>query len=89
MHSRNDKGAGDANYGDAMIEELDTLIDRIEGDMDAAERQSMINRAVKIMQDEVYVIPLHLQVIPWASRSNVYVVHRPNNLLNPIWVKIQ
>ena len=89
MHSKTKQGAGDANYGDAKIDELDMLIDKIEGEMNATERQAMINRATKIMQDEVHVIPLHRQVIPWVMRNNISVVHRPNNLLNPIWVVIK
>ena len=88
MHSRDDKGAGGANYGDSKNEELDTLIDKLEGEMNRDERQKMINRAVKLMQDDVYVIPLHRQVIPWVSRKDVSVVHRSGNTLNPIWVKV-
>jgi len=34
-------------------------------------------------------IPLHHQVIPWAMRSNVTVVHRADNRLTVKWVKIQ
>ena len=88
MHSRNADGAGDANYGDAKNEELDTLIDKLEGEMNVDLRQDMVNRSLKLMQDEVHVIPLHRQVIPWASRENVFVVHRPSNILNPVWVKL-
>jgi len=56
--------------------------------MDPAKRQQLIDRAVKIVQDEVLVIPLHRQVIPWASRAGVTVVHRPNNSLYLPWVKL-
>ena len=86
MHSRDSKGAGDSNYGDAKNVELDTLIDKLEGEMNLPERQKMINSATKLMQDEVHVIPLHRQVIPWASRKNVTVLHRPNNLPDLHWV---
>ena len=89
MHSRDGKGAGDSNYGNAKNEELDTLIDKLEGEMNLVERQNMINRATKLMQDEVHVIPLHRQMIPWASRKNVTVLHRPNNLLDLHWVVIK
>ena len=89
MHSKNAEGAGDANYGDAKNEELDALIDKLEGEINAGLRQDMINKSLKIMQDEVHVIPLHRQVNPWVSRANVSVVHRPSNILNPVWVKIQ
>ncbi len=88
MHSRDNKGNGAANYGNAKNEELDALIDKLEGEMNTAERQKMIAQAVKLMQDDVYVIPLHRQVIPWVSRKDVFVVHRSGNTLNPIWVKV-
>jgi len=89
MHSKTSGGAGDANYGDAKNEELDALIDKLESEMNPASRQDMINRAVKLMQDEAYVVPLHRQYSAWVSRANVSVVHRPNNLLNPLWVTIK
>ena len=88
MHSVNKEGAGQANYGDAKNEALDALIDKLEGEMNGGERQKMINQAVKLMQDEVHVIPLHRQVIPWVSRKGVLVVHRAGNSLVPVWVKM-
>ena len=88
IHSKDGKGAGESNYGDAKFEALDTLIDKLEGEMNPALRQKMINDAVKMIHDEVHTIPLHTQVIPWASRNNVSVVHRPNNVLGLIWVKV-
>jgi peptide/nickel transport system substrate-binding protein len=36
----------------------------------------------------VHHIPLHRQVIPWASRSNVTVVHRADNWLEWQWVSV-
>jgi peptide/nickel transport system substrate-binding protein len=44
---------------------------------------------MKLHHDMVYHIPLHLQVIPWASRSNVNVIHRADNWLQATWVTIQ
>jgi len=37
----------------------------------------------------VFMIPLHLQVIPWASRSNVEVIHRADNWLQVTWINIK
>jgi peptide/nickel transport system substrate-binding protein len=82
------KGLGTNNVGDYRNAELDSLIDGAANEMDMAKRQQMINRAVAIVQDEVLVMPLHRQVIPWASRAGVTVVHRPNNQLNFTWVKV-
>jgi peptide/nickel transport system substrate-binding protein len=89
MRSRDGKGSGDSNYGDAKNAELDALIDQIEGNMNLVERQKQINQAVRIMHEQVHVIPLHRQVIPWASRKNVTVLHRPNNLVDLHWVTVK
>jgi peptide/nickel transport system substrate-binding protein len=89
MHSRDEKGSGDANYGDFRNADLDRYIDIVETEMDMARRQEAINKSVQVLQDEVLVIPLHRQVIPWVSRANVVVTHRANNVLQPFTVKIQ
>jgi peptide/nickel transport system substrate-binding protein len=88
MRSRDGKGGGESNYGDAKNADIDQLTDKIEGEMNKPERQAMINRVVTIMHDEVHVIPLHRQMIPWTSRAGVTVVHRPNNILWLPWVKV-
>ena len=51
-------------------------------------RQQQINKAIEVLQREVLVIPIHRQVIPWVSRSNITLVHRSDNKFAPIWVKI-
>jgi peptide/nickel transport system substrate-binding protein len=89
LHSRDAaSGAGTNNVGDYRNAELDRLIEAAGSEMDMAKRQETINRAIAIVQEEVLIIPLHRQVIPWASRAGVFVVHRPNNMLSPTWVKM-
>ena len=88
LHSRNDKGAGDGNYGNFKHVELDRLIDAVEEEMDPAKRQELINTAARIVRDEVLVLPLHRQVIPWVSRKGVMLHHMPNNILTTRWVKL-
>jgi peptide/nickel transport system substrate-binding protein len=89
MHSRDEKsGGGESNYGRAKNDALDALVDKIEGEMNLPERQKMINKAVQIIHDDVHVIPLHTQMIPWASKKGMHVVHRPNNILWIPWVKL-
>jgi peptide/nickel transport system substrate-binding protein len=89
MHSRDEKsGGGESNYGRAKNDALDRLIDKIEGEMNLGKRQEMINQAATIIHDEVHVIPLHTQMIPWASKKGMQVVHRPNNVLWIPWVKM-
>jgi peptide/nickel transport system substrate-binding protein len=89
LHSRNDKGDGDYNWGNYKDAEFDALIDEAKGDTDPKHRQETINKAMKLFHEKVYMIPLHLQVIPWASRSNVEVIHRADNWLQTTWIKIK
>ncbi len=89
LHSRNDKGDGDYNWGNYKYPEFDALIDSAKGDTDTKRRQETIIKAMQFHHDNVLHIPLHLQVIPWASRANVEVVHRADNWLQATWVKIK
>jgi predicted DNA-binding ribbon-helix-helix protein len=49
----------------------------------------LINEAMKVHHDNVYLIPIHLQVIPWASRSNVTIPHRADNNVRPDWTTVK
>ncbi|APV49937.1 ABC transporter substrate-binding protein [Betaproteobacteria bacterium GR16-43] len=89
LHSRNDKGDGDYNWGNYKDAKFDALIDAAKGETDLKKRQGIINEAMQYHHDQVLHIPLHLQVIPWASRSNVEVVHRADNWLQATWVTIK
>jgi peptide/nickel transport system substrate-binding protein len=89
LHSRNDKGDGDYNWGNYKDPVFDAMIDDAKGDVDMKRRQETINKAMKHFHDNVYMIPLHLQVIPWASRANTNVIHRADNWLQATWVTIK
>jgi peptide/nickel transport system substrate-binding protein len=79
LHARTADGAGDSNFGDFRIPELDALTDAIESEMDASKRQDMIGRAVAILKRDIPVLPLHRQVIPWVTRAGIELTHRANN----------
>ena len=88
LHSRNDKGAGEYNWGNYKLPAFDDLIDKAESEMDMKKRQLMINEAMQMHHDNILHIPLHLQVIPWASKASVNVTHRPDNWLEVSWIKM-
>ncbi len=48
-----------------------------------------IHEALLAHNAETNHIPLHRQVIPWATRSNVTAVHRADNNVIPYWVTIR
>ena len=88
IHSHDGKGKGDFNSGRYLDPQLDNAIDAIEREMDAGRRTSLIHEAFRRVRENVYTIPLHRQVIPWALRKGVQVVPRADNVLEAAWVRI-
>jgi len=80
---------GDYNLGRYSNPKVDELIDRLKTEVDAKKRAAIAREVTDIHMKDVGHIPLHFQVIPWAMRSNVSVVHRADNRLTVKWVKIQ
>jgi peptide/nickel transport system substrate-binding protein len=89
LHGANSKGDGDYNYGRYTNAKLDALVDQVKTEIDVEKRRKLINEALAIQHDELLHLPLHRQVIPWATRSNVGAVHRADNNVIPYYVTIQ
>jgi peptide/nickel transport system substrate-binding protein len=70
---------GDGNFN---------LVDAMKSEVDQKKRNQLIADALLLHNKEVMHIPLHNQVIPWAMRKNVTVVHRADNRLAAEWVKV-
>ena len=83
------KGDGDYNYGRYTNANLDTLVAKVKVDMNPASRLSEIRDALASQKQEINHLPLHRQVIPWATRANVTAVHRADNFVIPFWVTVQ
>lgn len=89
LSHNNGKGRGDFNSGRFIDPELDSLVSRIETEMDSTKRRAMMLEALQRVRQQVYTLPLHRQVIPWAMRKEVSVVHRADNVLQPIWATVK
>ena len=89
LSTYNGKGDGDYNYGRYSNPKLDELTAKVKVNMNAEQRLKEIREALLAHNAETNHIPLHRQVIPWASRSNVTAVHRADNTVIPNWVTIQ
>jgi peptide/nickel transport system substrate-binding protein len=81
-------GDGNFNLGRYSNPKFDALVNQIKVETDQEKRTAMIVDALKIHNADVAHVPLHHQVIPWAMRANVDVVHRPDNRLELRWVRI-
>lgn len=89
LRSKDDKtGNGSFNYGRYVNPKLDALIDAAGTEMDAEKRRELIRQALAEHNAQVHHVPLHRQMIPWAMRANIHVVHRADNVLNMESVRI-
>ena len=81
MRSRGDAGVGQYNFGNVRNERFDALAAQSSVEPDPRKRTELVKAALMEWKEQVHTIPLHRQVIPWAARSNVDVVHRADNVL--------
>ena len=88
LHSPDPRGRGEFNSGRYSDAELDRLIEAAEVELDAGKRRALLLQAFGRVRENVYAIPLHRQVIPWASRANVHVSHRPDNVVEALWIRV-
>jgi peptide/nickel transport system substrate-binding protein len=86
--NRGEKGVGEYNRGNYKDDELDALAAASSKEADPEKRKALIKQVFKRHNDQVHHIPLHRQFIPWATRSNVNVVHRADNWLELRWVTV-
>lgn len=88
MRNLADKGVGLYNYGRSRNDRFDALAAQSSVEPDTKKRDDLIKAALKEWKEQVHTLPLHRQVIPWAARSNVTVVHRADNWLEVPWVTV-
>jgi peptide/nickel transport system substrate-binding protein len=87
--NRGSNGVGSFNYGNYKDDVLDNLAAASTHETDPAKRAALIRQVFERHNEQVHHIPLYRQVIPWATRSGVTVVHRADNWLELAWVKVQ
>jgi peptide/nickel transport system substrate-binding protein len=88
LHSPNAKGDGDFNWGGYVNKKLDQLIDAARVENDPGKRKKLVADALAEHNAQIHHVPLHRQVIPWAMRENLRVVHRADNWVETNWVQI-
>jgi len=80
---------GDYNLGGYSNPKVDEAVDKLKTEVDPAKRARLAREASEIHMKDVGHIPLHFQMIPWAMRANVSVIHRADNRLTVKWVRVQ
>jgi len=88
LRPRGEGGVGSWNWANYKDAKLDDLAAASSKEPDPAKREQLIKAALREQAQQVYYIPLHRQVIPWAMRSNVTAVHRADNWLEWAWITV-
>ncbi|WP_419547249.1 ABC transporter substrate-binding protein [Parasutterella excrementihominis] len=65
------KGNGLSNIGRVSDPELDALIEKIKEEENFDKRNELIEQALLRVNKNIYVLPLHTQVINWALKKNI------------------
>ncbi len=82
------QGDGNYNVGRYSNPQMDALIERAKKETDLKLRTDLMTKALALQNQDVAHIPLHNQVIPWAMKKNIDVVHRADNRLDWRLVKV-
>ncbi|MBL8277272.1 MAG: ABC transporter substrate-binding protein [Pelomonas sp.] len=88
LRNRGEQGVGVSNYGGSINNEADALAAASTIETDPKKREGLVKAALQSFREQVNLIPLHRQVIPWAMKREVSMPHSPNNWANMDWVTV-
>jgi peptide/nickel transport system substrate-binding protein len=81
-------GDGNYNVGRYSNPRMDYIVDRVKTETDLPVRNRLLTEGLQLQNDTVAHIPLHNQVIPWAMKKNIDLVHRADNRLDWTLIKV-
>jgi len=73
--------AGQFNGGRYANPQLDALIDSIRVEPDPARRRHLVGDALRLMADDLPLLPLYRRKINWVMRLSIHAVPWPNDIL--------
>jgi peptide/nickel transport system substrate-binding protein len=88
VHSYDGTGAGQFNGGRYSNPKLDMLIDAIRIEPDLARRRRLSGDALRMLHDDLPLLPLYRRKINWVMRPNIHAVPWPNDILELRFVRI-
>jgi peptide/nickel transport system substrate-binding protein len=88
VRSYDGAGAGAFNGGRYSNPKLDALIDGIRVEPDVDRRRQLVGEALRLMADDLPLVPLYRRRINWVMRPNIHPVPWPNDILELRFVRI-
>ena len=83
-----EKKLGSWNFGGYSSARIDELLPMIQTEIDDGKRQTMIDEAHKILQDDVAYVPMFVQPLIWATKDNISLTQRTDNFFILRWVTV-
>jgi peptide/nickel transport system substrate-binding protein len=77
------------NEGGYSNPAVDELINGISVELDSEKRNELISKALSIVKDDFAYVPLHQQIVVWASRANVDLAQLGSNDFQLRYVKLK
>ena len=89
LRNRGEQGVGVGNYSGIVNDKGDALAAASSIETNPAKREPLVKAALQAYREQVNLIPLHRQVIPWAMKAGISVPHSPANWLSVDWMQVQ
>ena len=80
---------GTFNIGGYSNPQIDDLISKIQIELDKEKRNEEIRQALLLLRDDFGYIPLHQQVVVWATRDSVDLAQTGDNFFQLRYVKMK
>jgi peptide/nickel transport system substrate-binding protein len=88
VRSYDGSGAGQFNGGRYSNPRLDALIDAIRVEPEPGRRRQLSGEALRLMADDLPLLPLYRRKINWVMRPGIHAVPWPNDILELRFVRI-
>ena len=82
-------GLGTFNAGRYSNPRLDSLIDAVRTEPDLTRRRAMVTTVLRLVSDELPLVPLYRRTLTWAMAKSVQVVQWPNDTMELRWARMK
>ena len=82
-------GGGTFNAGRYSNPQLDALIDAVRTEPDLTRRRARVGVALRLIHDDLPLLPLYRRTLNWAMAARVQVKPWPNDTLELRWVQMR
>jgi len=82
-------GYGTFNAGRYSNPKLDALIDQIRTEPDLTRRRAMVATVLRLVGEELPMVPLYRRTLTWAMAKKVSLVQWPNDMVELRWVRVR